>query len=70
MSLTVSSNSCSADLLSAELMRMPNPPTAFFCGNDQTAMGGYEALKENGLRIPEELTADRSIPCLFPGEPS
>jgi LacI family transcriptional regulator len=41
--------------LAAELTRMPNPPTALFCGTDQTAMGAYEALKERGLRIPEDV---------------
>jgi LacI family transcriptional regulator len=39
----------------AELMRVPGPPTAIFCGNDPTAMGAYEALKERGLRIPEDV---------------
>ena len=41
--------------LAARLMRAPDPPTAIFCGNDQTAMGAYEALKERGLRIPEDV---------------
>lgn len=41
--------------LAAELMRAPDPPTAIFCGNDQTAMGAYEALKKRGLRIPEDV---------------
>ncbi len=38
-----------------DLMRAGRPPTAIFCGNDQTAMGAYEALKEVGLRIPEDV---------------
>ena len=38
-----------------ELMRASRPPTAIFCGNDQTAMGAYDALKELGLRIPEDV---------------
>jgi LacI family transcriptional regulator len=37
------------------LMRLADPPTAIFCGNDPTAMGTYEALKELGLRIPEDI---------------
>ncbi len=37
------------------LMRAPDPPTAIFCGNEQTAMGAYKALKERGLRIPEDV---------------
>ena len=38
-----------------ELLRVPAPPTAIFCANDPTAMGAYEALKERGLRIPEDV---------------
>ena len=38
-----------------ELMQTAKPPTAIFCGNDQTAMGAYEALKEIGLRIPQDV---------------
>jgi LacI family transcriptional regulator len=38
-----------------ELMRAAKPPTAIFCGNDETAMGAYEALKELGLRIPGDV---------------
>ncbi len=41
--------------LAAELVRVQDPPTAIFCGNDPTAMGAYEALKERGLRIPEDV---------------
>ena len=39
----------------AELMRIPEPLTAIFCGNDPMAMGAYEALQERGLRIPEDV---------------
>ncbi|MCB9451378.1 MAG: LacI family DNA-binding transcriptional regulator [Anaerolineaceae bacterium] len=38
-----------------ELMHLSNPPTAIFCGTDRTAMGAYDALKEQGLRIPEDV---------------
>ncbi len=38
-----------------ELMQASDPPTTIFCGNDQIAMGAYEALKELGLRIPEDV---------------
>ena len=41
--------------LTAELMRAPDPPTAIFFGNDLAAMGGYKALNERGLRIPEDV---------------
>ena len=39
----------------ADLMRVSDPPTAIFCGNDPIAMGAYEAIKERGLRIPEDV---------------
>jgi LacI family transcriptional regulator len=38
------------------LMRLPESPTAIFCGNDRTAMGAYDALKEQGLRIPDDVS--------------
>ena len=41
--------------LAAGLMRAPDPPTAIFCGNDQTAMGAYESLKDRGLRSPQDV---------------
>ena len=37
-----------------ELMRMPDRPTAIFCGNDRIAMGAYDALRELGLSIPRD----------------
>jgi LacI family transcriptional regulator len=38
------------------LMREPNPPTAIFCANDLTALGAIEALKQLGLRVPEDVS--------------
>lgn len=38
------------------LMALPTPPTAIFCQNDRMAIGCYEALKELGLRIPEDIS--------------
>lgn len=39
-----------------QLMQLPNPPTAIFCQNDRMAIGCYEALKEMGKRIPEDIS--------------
>ncbi len=38
-----------------ELMSQKHPPTAIFCGNDRTAMGTYNALRELGQTIPEDI---------------
>jgi LacI family transcriptional regulator len=39
-----------------KLLALKERPTAIFCQNDRTAIGCYEALKEAGLRIPEEMS--------------
>jgi LacI family transcriptional regulator len=39
----------------ALLQRKPIP-TAIFCASDRIAMGAYDALKEKGLRIPEDIS--------------
>ncbi len=41
--------------LTLELLGLPNPPTAIFCGNDRTAMGAYAAINACGLRIPADV---------------
>lgn len=38
-----------------ELMQLPERPTALFCFSDQMAMGAYDAIKELGLSIPEDV---------------
>lgn len=38
-----------------EVMRLPEPPTALFCGTDRMAMGAYDALKELGLAVPQDV---------------
>ena len=35
-----------------------NRPDAIFCANDLTAIGAIEALKQLGLRVPEEQERD------------
>ncbi|MFT4029139.1 MAG: LacI family DNA-binding transcriptional regulator [Protaetiibacter sp.] len=38
-----------------QLLDLPEPPTAIFCANDRMAMGAYDAIKERGLRIPDDV---------------
>ncbi|WP_344804266.1 LacI family DNA-binding transcriptional regulator [Microlunatus ginsengisoli] len=37
------------------LLDLPRPPTALFCCTDRMAMGAYDAIKERGLRIPDDV---------------
>jgi LacI family transcriptional regulator len=39
-----------------ELLSQPNPPTAIFCFNDRMAIGCYEAARELGMRVPEDIS--------------
>lgn len=41
--------------LTIDLMELPQPPTALFCGNDRCAMSAYNALQKLGLRIPDDV---------------
>jgi DNA-binding LacI/PurR family transcriptional regulator len=38
------------------LLRLPDPPTAIFAGNDLQALGVYQAAREARLHIPEDLS--------------
>lgn len=40
----------------AELLSHPERPTAVFACNDLQALGVYQAAREAGLRIPEDLS--------------
>ena len=54
--VTADSSDPDGGLRSAQtLMQLPAPPTALFCFNDRMAMGAYYALRELGLRIPEDV---------------
>ena len=37
------------------LLSLPNPPSAVFAGNDFQAMGAIQAIRESGLRVPEDI---------------
>jgi LacI family transcriptional regulator len=39
-----------------ELLDLAGPPTAIFAGSDQQALGVYEAARQRGLRIPQDLS--------------
>ncbi|RYE74066.1 MAG: LacI family transcriptional regulator, partial [Hyphomicrobiales bacterium] len=39
-----------------KLLALEQRPTAIFCQNDRMAIGCYEALKEAGLSIPEDMS--------------
>jgi LacI family transcriptional regulator len=39
-----------------ELLALADPPTAIFAGSDQQAFGVYEAARQRGLRIPQDLS--------------
>lgn len=37
------------------LLQLPSPPSAVFIASDTMALGGYEAARRAGLRVPEDL---------------
>lgn len=39
-----------------EALKKEERPTAFFCGNDNMAVGAYKAIYEKGLKIPEDIS--------------
>jgi LacI family transcriptional regulator len=43
-------------LRGSELLDLPERPTAIFAGSDQQALGVYEAARQHGLRVPQDLS--------------
>ena len=39
-----------------ELLRLADPPTAIFCGNDVVAFGAIDAALSRGIRIPQDMS--------------
>jgi len=39
-----------------ELLALPRPPTAIFCGNDVIALGALDAARRRGVAVPERLS--------------
>lgn len=42
--------------LTFELLKLNEPPTAIFCGNDLIAVGALEAVTELGLQVPRDIS--------------
>jgi LacI family transcriptional regulator len=40
----------------AQLLALPGPPTAIFASSDQMAFGVYEAIRQRGLRVPDDVS--------------
>jgi LacI family transcriptional regulator, galactose operon repressor len=40
----------------AHLLNLPDPPTGILCFNDNNAIGGIQAARARGLRVPEDLS--------------
>lgn len=43
-------------IMMKEILKLEDRPTAVFCGNDSIAMGAYKAIRENKLKIPEDIS--------------
>ncbi|AMD95250.1 LacI family DNA-binding transcriptional regulator [Leptotrichia sp. oral taxon 847] len=43
-------------IMMKEILKLEDRPTAVFCGNDSIAMGAYKAIRENKLKIPEDVS--------------
>jgi LacI family transcriptional regulator len=39
-----------------KLLRLPDPPTTFCCGNDKMALKVYGILRSRGIKLPEEIS--------------
>src|SRR5690606_6711525 len=39
-----------------QLLELDEPPTAVFCGNDEMAVGVYQAARRAGLQVPDDLS--------------
>lgn len=62
-------NRADAELITPSVMRLPEPPDAFFAVNDDTAIGILYSCKRLGFRVPEDVSicgftnGQRAIAC-------
>lgn len=49
-------NSYVAGVMTNELLDLPNPPTCIIYTDDFSAIGGMNAIKDRGLKIPEDIS--------------
>jgi len=40
----------------SQLLELVDPPTAVFCYNDMSALGAIQAIRQRGLRVPEDVS--------------
>ncbi|MBN1269223.1 MAG: substrate-binding domain-containing protein, partial [Kiritimatiellae bacterium] len=38
-----------------KMLDLPNPPDAVFCANDMMAMAAIRAIRDKGLRVPQDV---------------
>ena len=43
-------------LATQQLLSLPEPPTAIFAFNDMLAIGALQAIRQHGLRVPEDIS--------------
>ena len=46
----------SAELAAAEMLSLPHPPSALFVANNAMMAGAFAAIRERGVRVPEDLS--------------
>jgi LacI family transcriptional regulator len=44
------------EIAMAQMLSVPDPPTAVLTSNDLTAMGAMRAISRTGLRVPEDIS--------------
>jgi LacI family transcriptional regulator len=42
--------------LGRKLLALPDPPTGIFASSDQMALGLYEAVRQKGMRVPDDIS--------------